>query len=58
VTENELQNWIRNISKVYLLKDVETRWKAYDPNNTGSFTLDTLLDVNYGALKFCKLNNS
>lgn len=35
------------------MKDVEKRWPAYDQNNTGTFTLDRMLDVNYGALDHC-----
>ncbi len=38
-----------------MLKDVEHRWKYYDPENTGSFDLDKMIEVNYGALQHCKL---
>jgi Ca2+-binding EF-hand superfamily protein len=53
---NELQSWIRNVSKLYMMKNVESRWKTYDPNNTGSISIDSLLAVNYGSLQFCKLH--
>ncbi len=54
VNESELHEWIRNISNTYIMKDVEARWKYYDADSSGSFDLDKMLDVNYGALTYCK----
>jgi len=50
ITESELHDWIVNVTKRYHLKDVETRWKVYDPENRGFISLDSVINTNYGSL--------
>ena len=54
ITESELHDWIVNVTKRYHLKDVETRWKVYDPENRGFISLDSVINTNYGSLLQCK----
>ena len=54
ISELELHEWIANVTRNYTLKDAETRWKVYDPENTGFVSLESIINTSYGALLACK----
>lgn len=56
VVEEELYNWIRDVSKITVNDEVDKRWKLYDPDNKGYITIETILKINYDALNHCKKN--
>ena len=51
IVEEELNNWIKNVTHKKILKDVESRWYTIEKNNS----LEGYLETNYGILKSCKI---
>jgi len=51
VTEKELEDWIRNVSRRYVLSDAESRFGFYDKDNDGFITADEHESAMFGTVK-------
>lgn len=52
ITESELVEWLKNVTKTNINRDVDKKWEEFKNVNT----LDAYLKHYYGALDFCKLS--
>lgn len=52
ITEGELSEWLKSVTKANIMRDVDKKWTDFSKVNT----LDDYLKHYYGALDYCKEN--
>jgi hypothetical protein len=55
VSENELRNWIRIQSRLYIQKNCDKKWQKLNTNNDELLTFDELIDNTIGQPDTCNL---
>ncbi len=57
MSENELRNWIRIQSRLYIQKNCDKKWQKLNTNNDELLTFDELIDNTIGQPDTCNLKN-